>query len=328
MRGRAWTTSVAAILLAFAAGACFGDGLASGTGEPIVVESGSFQPGALPGTPPLDDAQIDAGAMPTGTYVTELNSPNRVLFPGQAGRALSGLATGDSSSVGLRFGDLGTGFWVVTLGAEDPANPGQLGWSLLYDVARVIPAGLHPLLVTAIDAAGNSGTQQELVVCVDAPIPDNLNACDPTLEPPFMVLSLDWDANVDLELVLVTPDGKVVDPQHPTTAPETDAGVMPGPDDGVLDHASNEDCVIDGVRRDDIVWQHKPEPGTYLVYARLASACGLPATRFTASLWFATPTGPSTWTQTEALAVSGEALADSASGDQGLGTYLTDFSIH
>ena len=70
--------------------------------------------------------------------------------------------SGDSSSVALRFADIGTGFWVQTLGPEDDTSPGDLGWSLTYDVGAKAPAGLHPLRFAAIDGNGNSGPQNEL----------------------------------------------------------------------------------------------------------------------------------------------------------------------
>jgi hypothetical protein len=307
---------------------CDGQTSPSGLGEPIVVRAGAFQEGDLPGSPPLGDVEVDAGAKPEGPHVTVLDSANRVLIPGQSGKQLGGRVTDDASSVGLRFGDLGTGFWVVPLGAPDPQNPGELGWSLVYDVGHDVPPGLHPLRVAAIDDSGGAGTQKELVVCVTSAVPDNLNACDTTISPPFAVLSLGWDADVDLDLVLVTPEGKIVDPKHPSTSLAVDGGVAPGPSDGALDRDSDANCVIDGVRRENVVWQKKPRAGDYLVYARLCSACSLSAARFTASLWFAEPTGPKTWAQVERVHVSGEVRADEARGDQGLGDYVTDFSIH
>ena len=57
-----------------------------------------------------------------------------------------------------------------------------------------------------------------MTLCVDGVIPDNFNVCAPNLPPPAAVLSLDWDTAADLDLQVTTPDGKLVDAKHPTTA--------------------------------------------------------------------------------------------------------------
>jgi hypothetical protein len=196
-----------------------------------------------------------------------------------------------------------------------------------FDVAADVPPGLHTLRFAGIDEKGVAGTQTDQLVCVDAPIPDNLNACDPTIAPPQAVLSLTWDTEVDLDLELVTPDGQVVDAKHPTTAPLADGGVQVDPKkDGVLDHDSNASCAIDGERREDVVWQGDPAPGQYLVYANLFSACGQQAVRFTVALYRAeTVDGGSTLTPT--LTASGELLASDANGGAARGLYVTSFSF-
>ena len=58
-----------------------------------------------------------------------------------------------------------------------------------------------------------------------------------------------------------------------------------GGSNGVLDHDSNRNCAIDGIQREDIVWQTAPAAGTYEVWVDLFSACGKPAVSFTVSLW-------------------------------------------
>lgn len=309
-------------LLALAALAgCSGEAAPTGLTEPIRVVDAAFKVGALPGSAPPD------GGTPTAPAVTLVQSPNNLFRPGQTGKSLSGLVTDDATAVALRFDALGTGYWLVTPGAPDPATPGQLTWSAVFDVAYDVPPGVHQLRFAAVNGSGASGSQSALDVCVTSEVPDNLNACDRSIAPPAAVLSLAWDSDVDLDLVLITPSGQVLDPKHATTAPVTDAGLHPDPaKDGVLDHDSDANCVPDHVRRENVVWEAAPAPGQYLVYANLFSACGQPATRFTASLWRPQPTDGGT-ELVEDLHVSGEVLAGAANGGDAHGLYVTAFSF-
>jgi hypothetical protein len=318
--------AVIALATATASG-CSGETSPLALDEPIVVRAASFEPGSLPGVLPVDGT--DAGP-PPGSRVTVVDSVNNVIHAGQSGKSLSGRSTDDALSIGARFGDLGTGYWIVPTGAPDPTTPGELTWAFNYDVGRDAPPGLHPLLLAAIDANGNAGEETRLDTCITPPIPDNLNACDPTIAPPFAVLSLAWDADVDLDLVVVAPDGRVIDAKHPTTAIGVDGGT-PAPNpakDGVLDRDSNAGCAIDATRRESLVWQARPGDGDYLVYASLFSACGQQAVRFTATLSFAEATGTDTWKVAEKLRANGELLASDASGGATRGLYVTHFSIH
>ena len=330
MRARAWIglalPGLCAAVIASASG-CSGETSPLALGEPLVVHGAAFKSGSLPGTPP--PVGDDAGAPTPGSRVTVVDSVNNVFRTGQSGKALSGRATDDALSIGARFGDLGTGFWIVPTGAPDPTTPGELTWAFTYDIARDAPPGLHPLLLAAIDGEGRAGEETRLDTCITRAIPDNLNACDPTIAPPFAVLSLAWDTDVDLDLVVVAPDGRVIDPKHPTTAASVDGGASaPNPTkDGILDRDSNAACTVDAARRESLVWQAQPALGTYLIYANLFSACGQQAVRFTATLSLAEAMGADTWTLTEKLSQSGELLANDANGGAALGLFVTDFSI-
>ena len=328
MRALAWIglalPGLCAAAISLASG-CSGETSPLALGEPLIVHGAVFKEGTLPGALPIED---DAGA-PQGSRITVVDSVNNVIRAGQSGKSLSGRATDDTLSIGARFGDLGTGYWIVPTGASDPTAPGELTWGFIYDVARDAPPGLHPLLLTAIDAEGNAGAQTRLDTCITRSIPDNLNACDPTIAPPFAVLSLAWDADVDLDLVVTAPDGRVIDPKHPEAAAGSDGGtITPDPaKDGILDRDSNAGCAVDSARRESLVWQTRPAIGTYLVHANLFSACGQQAVRFTATLSFAEATGAGAWTLTERLSKSGELLASDANGGTAVGLFVTDFSI-
>jgi hypothetical protein len=290
--------------------------------EPIRVTTAVFKPGELPGSAP--------GSGASGPRVTVLESANNVLRPGQAGKTLSGRATTGASAVAARLEGLGTGYWIQPLGPPDPQYNGELVFSVGYDVAEDAPAGLHTLLFAAVDEKGNAGEQASLDVCITSPIPDNLNACDPTIAPPAAVLSLAWDTDADVDLVLVTPSGKIVDAKHPTTKDPEDGTVTPDKKvDGIIDRDANAACGGDRTRRENAVWQAKPALGTYLVYANLFSACGADGARFNVTLHLAEPTGEGTNQKlVEKIRASGRLLPLDANGGAAVGLYVTAFIIN
>lgn len=299
---------------------CGGEPALIGLDEPIRVPSGTFKPGELPGSAPESNA--------SGPRVTILESANNVLRPGQAGKAVGGRTTTDASAVAVRLEGSGTGYWLLPVGPPDPQANGELTFSVKYDVSRDAEPGLVRMLFAAISESGASGTQEALDVCITRAIPDNLNACDPTIAPPAAVLSLSWDTGADVDLVLVTPTGKVVDAKHPTTAtPGANGTTMPNKSvDGILDRDGNGACAGDQTRRENIVWQAKPAVGLYLVYANLFSACGTEGARFTITLHLSQQNGQ-TFDLVEVARASGRFIPLDANGGSGPPLYVTAFEI-
>jgi hypothetical protein len=297
----------------------------TGLGEPLRVESGQFVPGPIPGSPQLPaDAAADAGVDP---QVTDTNVANTAIAQGELGLVFSGHATTDALTIGVRFADLGTGYWLVPVGAPDPTDDGLLTWQATADFGRNLPPGFHDLVFTAIGADG-SGTQSDLSVCIDLPVPDNLNVCVPKRAPPAAVLSLSWDTPVNLDLIVQDPSGVVVG-GHTASSEAPDAGVAANPSNGVLDRDSNRDCVIDDIDREDIVWQSSPAGGTYAVWVDLFSACGQPSASFSVSLWLAEtqPDGTQRLVQQQPPLATGVLLAVQANGGSSRGLYVGDFVL-
>lgn len=291
-----------------------------GAGEPIRVESGQFVPGGLPG---ISDDASSGDAAAENPQVTDLDIPNTILAQGQGGVPISGHATPDAQTVAVRFADLGSGYWVVPVGAPDPSDNGQLTWSFVADFGSGLPTGDHDLLLAAIAAGGASGLQFDLPVCVDTPVPDNLNACVPDRAPPAAVLSLDWDTPVDLDLLVQTPTGAFVGSGAAATGQDGGSGAT----GAVVDRNSNANCAIDGIQREDIVWQAPPPRGVYEVWVDLFSACDQPAVTFTVSLWLAQaqPDGTERLVEQQPPLATGELLAVQANGGAEPGLYVGDF---
>jgi hypothetical protein len=311
--------------------ACSGEATTEGFEQPLRVEGAQFRDGALPGLPPLTADDVIAGTPPTRPNVSSISFSGGVVKQGEPGRKISGLASGDSTAVGVRWENFGTGYWLIPTLNRDGVNPDDVEWRVSASFGHDLEPGLHRLLFAAFDAKGRSGTQGALRLCVLPEIPDNGNACDPTVSPPELVVSLGWDAPVDLDLRVITPSGKVVDSKHASTAIEDENGDYDPTADGtgVFDADGYAHCHSDGRRRENLVFQTTPPPGTYLVYANLFDACGEAAVHFNASLHVPAPAGePDTFVSKQTFIQPGELQAVHANGGTKLGLFLTSFNVN
>ncbi len=313
--------------------ACSSQSTPSGLGEPVrasygLTSNAQFRAGALPGSPPLTTAEALSGVQPA-LPSTSVNVAGSVIQEGDSGFTIGGIATGQAVAVGIRFLGLGSGYWVLPVTGEDPTSPGNYTWGATLDFGAAIPSGFQSLAVVAIDANGHGGSQETTKLCVASDIPDNLRECSPTSTPPATVLSLAWDTPVDLDLRVVTPSGKIVDPKHPSTADAVNGKIDPtAPNTGVFDTDALRGCIDTGHRRENLVWQDAPDPGVYFVYASLYDACGQADVHFTLSLNQpeAVPDG-GTPLLGQTFERSGELLAVSADAGASLGLFVTEFVV-
>jgi hypothetical protein len=317
---------------------CEGEEVTAGLDEPIRVrdrlldQPAQFQPGVLPGLPPLTAAEINAGVQPITPTITAGDASGRLIRPGQTEKNISGRASTDTLAVGIALEGLGAGYWVFPVGPADNAFDGEFFWNSLISFGYDIPPGSYRLLVAAIGADGASGHQgAPLRPCVLPPIPDNENACDPTIAPPSVVVSLDWDRNVDLDVQVRAPNGKLLTPKAPSTAIGVDGGKPDpkAPGVGILEKDSNSSCELDGPRRENVVWQTKPFPGTYAVYANLFDACSERSVRFNVTIYQSSPGDePGTFRLVESFRQSGTLLAPEANGGSKVGLFVTEFNVN
>ena len=312
---------------------CSSESSTAGLTEPIRVSYGNgrnaqFSSGALPGSRPLTDEEILSGVTPK-TPTASLNVSLGTVHQAETGFVASGATSTEAVAIGIRFMDLGSGYWVFPVTGLDPTKPGTYNWNATLDLGGNIEPGKHPLGVVAIDAAGHGGSQFTTELCVLSDIPDNSSACSATAEPPFSVLSLNWDTPVDLDLRVITPQAKVVDGKHPSTAPAVNGQFDPtAPGTGVLDADAERNCVDTGYRRENLVWQDAPAPGTYLVYVSLFDSCGQSAVRFNLSLNRPGPAGDGGTRPLEStFSQAGELLAADADSGAKLGLFVTEFSV-
>ena len=290
---------IAASLLAYAAVGC-SDSVAanSGANEPLTVSNGQFFEGAFPS---------DEG----GPAITSTSNYRSSIIPaGTVAKSIGGNAEASALSVAVALAGMGAGYWVAPVGLPDP-ELNQMTWRVICNFAQDLPAGPQRLLFAAANREGQWGAQRFLDV-----------ASTPWLPEGHVVASLSWGNDADVDIHIISPSGKELDPKHlNTTAIDKDT-MKPLPGGGQLDRDSVANCVPDGRRMENVVWAtdatEPPEPGTYTVNVHLFNSCGRPSTSFVFDLYV---DGKSV--QHEA----GILLDIDADNGTGPGLYVTQFSL-
>jgi hypothetical protein len=305
-------TQIAALLVFVLVG-CEGVPSSERSTEPIRVLGAQFRPGELP----TGEATSE---------VTAIELSNSIIASNQGGRTLRGRISPDGYAIGLRFLGLGSGYWVQPVQGPDPTVNNELVWDLAVEFGRDIPAGMQTLSFVAFDANGVAGPIRELKVCVLPPWPDNLNACDPTIRPPDRIVELEWSSDVDLDLLVRTPSGKVVSAKNPSTLTKGEG--LPGETDptteGVFQRDSNAECQIDSIRREFVVWQTAPSAGSYPVFVNLFESCGKPQAHFTLRVLRSVENEDGTFGMEVEEVREGQLIALQANGGANIGTFITN----
>lgn len=298
----------ALVAVASTVGACSG-GVPASTGqtsEPIQVINGQFFPGPLPGpgltsaAPADEDAGDDggeAGSTPSGpplvAQTPAVGSTPLPIYNGEGNVTVGGgYVTPDAASIAVRFTDMGTGYWITPVGAIDSMMHFERTFGFHANFSPSVPGGQHTLEFAAINAAGEAGPASSVDVCFAPSVPDyttsqsKSHTCRPNEPLPPLVISMNWDANFDVDLTVVLPDGNTLDPKRPNAEvmeledAGEDAGAAP-----FFDCDSLRGCVPDGYRQEDLIFPSTPESGNYLIYANPFAACGQPATTFVATVY-------------------------------------------
>jgi hypothetical protein len=240
---------------------CSSESAGSGLGEPLRVNNGQFFPGAFP------------AAHEGGAEISLLSVRSTEFLPGTPSKQVTGDASSESQSIAIAMEGLGSGYWIVPVGAPDPQTPGQFLWNANCDFSRDLPAGFHNLLAAASDANGNFGPASSQKLNIKSLIPTG-----------HVVASLTWGVDADLDIHLTSPSGKELYPKKPNTIGSDDNG-MALSGSGLLDRDSLASCVPDGVRTENVVFADAPEPGLYTVRVDMFSACKQPAATFKFNLY-------------------------------------------
>lgn len=336
MRHTTFATVTGPWLIGCATGAllgCGGESLTTGLDQPIRIRGAQFHAGVLPGSRPLSASDLNAGKAPQAPYPTAPDTAGRVLVPGEGAFSISGRASTDTHAVAFQLYEpdeasadaeserpIGNGYWLRPVGSPDPLNQGELTWRASLSLDRGLSPGLKVLRLAAIDGRGRSGTQRGFQFCLKSELPDNLNACNPNVEPPALVVSVAWQNSADLDLRVVSDTGRIID--HDTTRADASDATL-----GQFEGDANRECRSTGVRRENIVWQTPPPAGRYFVYVNVFDACGERATPFVVSTHAAKRVGDS-FRQVETFRIASTLTDLAANGNTAIGTYVTEFEAN
>jgi hypothetical protein len=217
----------------------------------------------IPG--PIDTSDRDP--LPK-VYITTQNND---LFPGVANKKISGTAGPNSTAVlvGLQ-GDVG--HWVVPVQDPDYNMIGNYTFSFSASFSPLTPAGDAGNLLLAFRATTRDGQVGPAKL-------QPMTMYQPRIAG-ALVISLDWDAEADLDLHVQLPsDGDAgvneIWSRKPSGLPLGTAGasVDDGKQAGYLDFDSNSMCVIDGRRVENVIFPTTVPSGRYIVRVDTFSLC-------------------------------------------------------
>jgi hypothetical protein len=312
-----------------------------GASEPFRVEGAQFFRGPLPGSPPTNDPYVP-GAPPQ----IRLSTPNYVIQQGTGGLKISGTLTQGGWSAGLALSGQGSGWWMIPAGdADGSQTPPGYSLGATVDFTDTLPVGPTFLVGVALDAQGHAGPQFPQAMCISSNGVDGNAACGGA-DPPVAAITLTWDTQVDLDLQVVTPDGRIVSPANPTLHPPPKTGTV-DPNQPHINRDSNANCVIDGQRSESLIWPTVPPDkgtteypsGTYLIYANLFDPCGQPAVTFHARVSQAVPASSDdgaagagssdmpSMVEKVVFDQGGEIIARQADSTKGLGLYVGKYDF-
>jgi hypothetical protein len=213
------------------------------------------------------DASVNSTEPP---LIDTISSPNNSVHPGAMGKTVQAFVSPNTRSVAYKLeGD--KGYWLVAVGSESLENAPDYESAVSLDFSEKTPKGPRKLWVAAANREANFGPARFL----------QLNFID-SIPKGALVVSLNWSANMDLDLIVVSPNGDVLTPdglhdKEGSPVKSTDSTPF-------IDIDSNQGCAIDNIRRENAVFEQAPAKGKYRVYVRNAQTCGFPAASWRVSV--------------------------------------------
>lgn len=215
----------------------------------------------------VHEAQLQRGALPDpsgGPEVTQILTPQVAVRRGEATVQLGGrLGPGGVSLLVHAVGD--PDHWQVAPAGFDFVIDDELLFGTELELSHAITTDTLQVQLQAVDREGRAG-----------PIVSRTFEVTDDVPPSQLLVSLAWDAPVDLDLHVELPSGVVVGSKN-VNAYEPIPGMITPPDGTMLggyhDYDSNQQCVLDLRNRENVVFEVTPPKGRYRVYAELYSAC-------------------------------------------------------
>jgi len=244
-----------------------------------------------------------------GPDVESVDLLTNSIHAGFVNKAFKGALAPDATAAAL-FLDGDPGYWVIPAGVPDVSTPTFPGVGATLSFSGSLLPGSYAFSVAAIDADGHAGT----------PNVTTLTAAEDGLPQGMLVVSLAWDTESDLDLHVVDPTGAEIFYSNINSWVPPGPGQPPADPDawqsgGILDFDSNAHCVIDGVRREHVVWTETPPSGHYVARVDASSLCGQPFAHWSVVAYDATG---QPITQARGIALDADTR-----GDHGRGAGLT-----
>jgi hypothetical protein len=212
-------------------------------------------------------AQFFAGELPAaadGPPVIGIDIGPLQAAPGKIGKGgYTVRLENDAYAVAVRVAGRNNGYWIARVDQVEPLFGGQVSASLAFDISPDVAPQMMQLEFSGVSKNQHFGPRMAAPLSIVPRYPTNAPA----------VIQLRWDAPVDLDLQLRSPDGTFLDPKRPTTAPvgTPDAGTAPGY--GQLQGDSMASCVNDGQREELVVFSTPPLAGKYQIYVNPFDLC-------------------------------------------------------
>jgi hypothetical protein len=254
----------------------------------------------------VSGAQLASGRISTASgsapvQVTAPTSAKSQVFPGQEDVVLSG-SVGPADETGPLASAVAIGideedsYWILPARDRDSASP----YLMNFRAALTFSPNIDPNLFPIDDATGTPKVSVLLRAITQGVMGDvrayDFHLLSPGVPDGELVVSLAWNAPVDLDLHVVAPlpDGSdtiEVWAKNPSALPagstgegSVDAGSREA--GGYLDLDSNASCQIDNRDLENVVWTGTPPSGHYIARVDAFSLCGAKSAQWhmTASL--------------------------------------------
>lgn len=211
-----------------------------------------------------------AGNMPAergGPAVVALDLATNRARVGQIDKPLRGTLAANATAVAIGLNH-DRGYWIIPAGLPAVQTPEFPTFDVSMSFSPEMEAGSRELLVMAVDETNHFGPVNRQPIDVqDAIMPDGK-----------LVFSLSWDREADLDLHVVDPRGVEIYKRNINAYEQPPPGQPMDPtawqQGARLDFDSNAACVIDGRRRENIIWKNEPPAGHYIVRVDTFSLCG------------------------------------------------------
>ncbi|MBX2803833.1 MAG: hypothetical protein KTR31_39520 [Myxococcales bacterium] len=215
------------------------------------------------------------GADAGGPEVSQVLRPQPEVFRGEATVQLGGRLAPRGVALHLQAeGD--ADHWVLAPRGFDFVVADELQFAAELEFSHAIQTDEVVVRLAASDEQGRLGptTQARFLIADDVPAAR-------------LMVSLGWDAPVDLDLHVMDPAGVVIGAKN-INSYEVPPGQLPPPDawmeGGYLDYDSNQQCRLDLRNRENVLWlTADPAPGDYRIFAHLFAPCGQPVVNLEAT---------------------------------------------